>query len=203
MTLKLSKYIEEVAASFAEPVYKTSADIWAAIEIISLIHQRFEGFCDLLLASFMRLVVPPPAPSNAPSSEQKEKEEASRIAKQRSCLRMLTELYLVGIAEDGDKQFIPTILAELFTKDKTQHSNLPICVNFAKFYGPCFLDTKKIGGDVDADVDSKSDNVPLDVRANVAKFMEGYFDSVKKHLLFDHQASHVNTEVEEDGEVNR
>jgi regulator of nonsense transcripts 2 len=133
VTLKLEKYIEEVATSIAEATYKSVADVCAAVQIISLIHQRwqFSAFLPLLFKQIQN-----------PSSEAKEKDESIRVSKQKSALMLMTELYLVGVAKDGSKSkegLIPSILKILLSKDTKNHLNVQLAVSFTKHYGLIFL----------------------------------------------------------------
>lgn len=86
-------------------------------QVISLLHRRFPAtFTPSLISQFATSLAPPQrAQSNAqpagqgaagsssiPSTaEQKEKDDAGRIARQRPALRVCSELALVGIIKDG------------------------------------------------------------------------------------------------------
>ncbi|KAI8911754.1 armadillo-type protein [Gorgonomyces haynaldii] len=166
--LKLEKYLEEIAASIAEASYKNTADLLSAVELISLLHQRFDGFSPTLIALVRKSLGPPPAPQ--PYSEQREKEEQQRLSKQKSSLRLLTELYLVGLADDGKQKggLIPQVLHELLNTDRTQHANLSLASNFAKFYGEFFLE--------------EQDLVPAPIRIACTQVLKSYFESRLKKL---------------------
>ncbi|KAJ2993051.1 hypothetical protein HDV02_002697 [Globomyces sp. JEL0801] len=113
LSLKLEKYLEEVASSIAEGTYKTSADVWTAVEICSMLHYRFENFMDLLKPHLLKSIS---TLANGINMEGKEKEEQLRIVKERSNIRLFTELYLVGLLDDGAKlkeALIPKMLFEL------------------------------------------------------------------------------------------
>ncbi|CAG8586523.1 8837_t:CDS:10 [Ambispora gerdemannii] len=107
-TLTLEKYISEVVAAVVEGVQrcKAAADIWAAVEVISALHQRFpDTFTPFLTHTLARSLVPPNKQQLAVlTTEQREKEENMRIAKQRVLLRIAGELWLMGVlrnVEDG------------------------------------------------------------------------------------------------------
>ncbi|CAG8501990.1 5188_t:CDS:10 [Ambispora leptoticha] len=107
-TLTLEKYISEVVAAVVEGVQrcKMAADIWAAVEVISALHQRFpDTFTPFLTHTLARSLVPPNKQQLAVlTTEQREKEENTRIAKQRVLLRIAGELWLMGVlrnVEDG------------------------------------------------------------------------------------------------------
>ncbi|KAL1915547.1 uncharacterized protein VTP21DRAFT_6671 [Calcarisporiella thermophila] len=102
--LRLEKYIPEVVTSIVEGVHKckTGADAWAAVEVISALHRRFpDTFTPLLTYQLAKAI----APANrqqlaALSSEQREREEASRVSRQRIVGRVICELWLVGALRD-------------------------------------------------------------------------------------------------------
>ncbi|CAG8551824.1 10052_t:CDS:10, partial [Dentiscutata erythropus] len=106
-TLTLEKYISEVVVAVIEGVQKckASADAWAAVEVISALHQRFpDTFTPFLTHTLARSLAPPNKQPVVLNTEQREKEESSRILKQRVLLRIAGELWLIGVlrnVEDG------------------------------------------------------------------------------------------------------
>ncbi|KAG5458553.1 MAG: hypothetical protein BJ554DRAFT_1199, partial [Olpidium bornovanus] len=125
-TLTLVKYLSEVVPAIAEGIQKckTSGDILAAVEVgadvarveedanprccldcdnpavvISGLHRRFpDTFTPPFNASLLRALVPPSRSQLAAlTADQKEKEEAARIQRQRTLLRIAGELWLVGV----------------------------------------------------------------------------------------------------------
>lgn len=99
--LSLEKYISEIVSSVMEGMLKckTSVDIAACVEVISALHQRFPDTFTLLLSYQLAkaLAVPSKQYLATLSVEQKEKEESARIIKQRTYLRIVCELWLVGV----------------------------------------------------------------------------------------------------------
>jgi regulator of nonsense transcripts 2 len=95
--LKLEKYLSEIATSISESKPKNTADLFAVVQVISLLHQRFPDFSDVLIPLFKSQLDAPPTYPATTSTEQKEREENARISKQRNAFRFLTELFLVGI----------------------------------------------------------------------------------------------------------
>ncbi|CAJ0753201.1 10510_t:CDS:10, partial [Entrophospora sp. SA101] len=107
-TLTLGKYISEVVVAVVDGVQKckSTADVWAAVEVISVLHQRFpDTFTPFLTHTLARSLAPPSKQQLAAmAAEQREKEEISRISKQRILLRIAGELWLMGVlrnVEDG------------------------------------------------------------------------------------------------------
>ena len=70
---------------------------------MSLIHRRFpEAFTRPLVASLLQGLAPPSQSHLASlSQEQRDKDEPARVSRQRSLLRVCSELALVGIINDG------------------------------------------------------------------------------------------------------
>ncbi|KAF9426064.1 hypothetical protein BGZ94_006975 [Podila epigama] len=90
---------------------EASADVAAAIEVISALHQRFPDTFTLLLTYHLaKALAPSPKlthqqlAQSGSTPEQREKEETSRISRQRVLSRVATDLWLVGVlrnVEDG------------------------------------------------------------------------------------------------------
>ncbi|KAF9908195.1 hypothetical protein EC991_010121 [Linnemannia zychae] len=111
--LSLEKYISEIVAAILEGLLrcKLSADVAAATEVISALHQRFpDTFTHLLTYHLAKALAPSPKLTHQQlaqagmTPEQREKEEASRISRQRVLSRVATDLWLVGVlrnVEDG------------------------------------------------------------------------------------------------------
>ncbi|KAI9293747.1 ARM repeat-containing protein [Neoconidiobolus thromboides FSU 785] len=115
-TLSLEKYITEVVSGISEGILKckTGPSIQAAVEVISALHQRFPDTFTIELFDVVRkmLSVAPTKTSLLVQPNQntvdKEKEDASRILKQRTVLKVITEIWLVGVfwgIENGFKKF--------------------------------------------------------------------------------------------------
>ncbi|KAI9003373.1 armadillo-type protein [Hyaloraphidium curvatum] len=179
--LKLEKYLSEVIGSIVECRLRNGAEVFAAVEVCSALHQRYSDFAAPLVASLLKLLGPPPVHqiSSVPL-EQREKEDAARISRQRTALRLLVELYLVKLAGDpkGDKDgLIFGVVRDLFGNDKTHHVNLSLAVTFSKFYGQEFL---------------PGQNPPLDAivgneqRSSFKALLGDYWNSAARRIKSDH-----------------
>jgi regulator of nonsense transcripts 2 len=104
--LKLEKYLSEVATAIvAEGRARNSADIWAYVQVSSLLCQRFKEFPEILVEGFRGMIEPPPTYQGTNvSAEQKEKEESARITRQKFAFRFMTELFLVGIIKKDNQK---------------------------------------------------------------------------------------------------
>ncbi|CCG83005.1 Putative uncharacterized protein [Taphrina deformans PYCC 5710] len=156
-TLSLEKYLSEVVSAIAEGLakVKSNPDISASTEVVSALHQRFAGqFTSQLAYHLVRALAPPPASYLASlSSEQREKDESSRIGRQRNLLKVSTDLWLVGVfrtvqdALEGsgadtrrrrsDEALPLFCLRELLAADK-DFTNLSIATSFVRYYSECF-----------------------------------------------------------------
>ncbi|KAF9114715.1 hypothetical protein BGX27_010025 [Mortierella sp. AM989] len=118
--LSLEKYISEIVAAILEGLLrcKLSVDVAAAVEVISALHQRFPDTFTLLFTHHLaKALAPSPKLTHqqlaqaGSTPEQREKEEASRVSRQRVLCRVATDLWLAGVlrnVEDG----VATLSAE-------------------------------------------------------------------------------------------
>ncbi|TIB93465.1 ARM repeat-containing protein [Wallemia mellicola] len=150
--LSLSKHVEEIVANIPEGVLKCKSekDIWAAVEIISALHQRFPQSFTTPLSTLLSTALNPPNKAQLAQStpEQKEKDEIARVNRQRPILRVTGELYLVGVLLDPPVKkstketdsarppdgWLFIKLKELLATDK-DHANIPILISFIKYFG--------------------------------------------------------------------
>ncbi|KAI8610142.1 armadillo-type protein [Chytriomyces sp. MP71] len=181
LTLKLEKYVDEIAVAIAETgvAAKRGADAWAAVDFASLMHRRFEGFDTLVVAAIQKYLGPVPK-TDALSPEQKDRDEAVRVAKQRMALRILTEFYLVGLARDTNKELlVPATLRPMFnaaTDDK--FANASIAQHFCKTFSDVFFADKGL---------SEESIVKDTVRVAVRSIVVDYYTPMSKYLIKMHK----------------
>ena len=173
LCLKLDKYMEEVAASIADALYKTGADVLACVELCSLVNQRYPVFQDLLFPLIMKQI--PSTVTPIPN----DREEALRISRLRSAMRLITEMYLVHFILDPSESLIPSLLESLFANDKLL-ANLPLAATFLKYYSTFFV-LKQSNDDVSLLPVSES------VRIASTAIMTGYFERVAKALVVENK----------------
>ena len=101
-TLSLHKYLSEVISATFEGLckLKTPADIASGVEVVSGLHQRFgpaefTSYLGWLLGR--GLTTPDKSQLKGLPQEAREKEEKERLARQRVLLKVVTELWLVGL----------------------------------------------------------------------------------------------------------
>ncbi|KAI9193580.1 armadillo-type protein [Polychytrium aggregatum] len=202
--LKLEKYISEVVTAICEAKLKNSADVWAAVEICSLLHQRFADFSPMLTTQLQRQLGPPPSYAGV-NPEQRERDENARISKLRPVLRLFTELYVVAVIVDNSnsREFIlQSIFKDLFAVDKN-HFNLPLAATFVKFFGDQFLgsvtpkrrdSTTSSSSSPTRSADAGSNEhepakslVAQPVQNVIRTLLTDYFNSVSDRLVLQHK----------------
>ena len=106
-SLSLHKYLSEVTSASYEGLcrLKTPGEIAAGVEVISALHQRFgpADFTGNLGWHIGKgLSTPEKAQLKSLSQETREKEEKERMSRQRVLLKVVTELWLVGVLRSLD-----------------------------------------------------------------------------------------------------
>lgn len=121
-SLSLEKYVDELAGAMIEGLgrCKTEKDVWGAVEVgltvissawlcindpqvISAVHRRFpKTFTPALISDISAAISAPPRSTLATlTPEQREKDDAARVTRQRPVVRVSSELALVGIIKDA------------------------------------------------------------------------------------------------------
>lgn len=212
--LSLEKYVTEIVSAVAEGLGKvrTANDITASIEVVSLLHQRFSTrFTPLLTFHLMRALAPVTISYlNTLSTEQRDKEEYGRVAKQKYLLRIVTELWLVGVlrtvhdASDGpgtdakkkrtEDQSVPIYcLRELLCGDLVS-SNLSIATSFVKNFAWLLPPSSTVSR---ARVITEEESIYL------KGILEKYLESLKQYLLLQSRIlARESTKIEESLTIN-
>ncbi|KAL8969746.1 MAG: hypothetical protein Q9183_001852 [Haloplaca sp. 2 TL-2023] len=106
-SLSLHKYLSEVISASYEGLckLKSPGDVAAGVEVISALHQRFgpgefTGYLGWLLGRGMS--TPDKAQLKSLSQDAREKEEKERLVRHRILLKVVTELWLVGVLRSLD-----------------------------------------------------------------------------------------------------
>ncbi|OCH88273.1 transcription factor [Obba rivulosa] len=219
-SLSLEKYVDELVGAVLEGIArcKTEKDVWSAVEIISSLHRRFPKAFTLSLVSSLSaaLAAPSRAALAALSPEQREKEDATRVSRQRPVLRVCSELALVGIIKDAPErsggEWIMKTIRDLLSNDPTL-SSLPLLTTFLKSYARPYLGlvppttTKQVSSGEAGSLSEAATNeansnvtdgafpalfseeeelVEKDIRDRFKRMCEGYFENVAKKLVHEH-----------------
>ncbi|CAF3503959.1 unnamed protein product [Fusarium graminearum] len=179
-TLSLHKYLSEIISACYEGLcrLKSPGEIEAGVEIVSALHQRFgpSEFTEYLAWLLGKgMATPDKGILKSLAPEVREKEEKERIIRQRALLRVVTELWLVGVIRtlddvskpddatkgaagkttelktrtskaSGAEPFPLEVLKDLLGHDR-EHANLPLLVIFVKSFSWDILGVKPTGAD--------------------------------------------------------
>ncbi|KXJ95607.1 MIF4G domain-containing protein [Microdochium bolleyi] len=176
-TLSLTKYLSEIISACYEGLckLKTSGEIDAAVEIVSALHQRFgpSEFTEYLAWLLGKgMATPDKSLLKTLTPEVREKEEKERLIRQRALLRIITELWLVGVvrtledvksddatrgaggkgvelkmkvsssSKGGSAEPFPLEVLKDLLGHDREHVNLPLLVIFVKSFSWDILGTK-------------------------------------------------------------
>lgn len=180
-TVSLHKYLSEIISACYEGLckLKSPGEIEAGVEIVSALHQRFgpaefTEHLGWLLGKGM--ATPDKSYLKSLPAEAREKEEKDRLVRQRVLLRVVTELWLVGVLRTlddvsrpddatkgvagkapelkpksstkggGAEPFPLEVLKDLLGHDR-EHANLPLLVIFVKAFSWDILGVKATGSE--------------------------------------------------------
>ncbi len=180
-TVSLSKYLSEIISACHEGLckLKSPGEVEAGVEIVSALHQRFgpsdfTEYLGWLLGKSM--ATPDKGYLKTLIPEVREKEEKDRLVRQRVLLRVVTELWLVGVLRTlddvtrpddaakatpgrtneskprgstkggGAEPFPLEVLKDLLGHDR-EHANLPLLVIFVKTFSWDILGVKAAGSE--------------------------------------------------------
>ncbi|KAI0824048.1 ARM repeat-containing protein [Trametes gibbosa] len=161
------------------------------------------------------LAAPSRAALAALTPEQREKEDSARVARQRPILRVCAELALVAIIRDTPErsggEWIMKTIRELLSNDPSL-SSLPLLLVFLKSYSRPYLgispptaskqisvtsesgtlsdaaseEASQASGAFPSLVKEEEELVEKEIRDRFKKMCDGYFDSVSKKLVIEH-----------------
>ncbi|KAM0923815.1 hypothetical protein ACQ4PT_005325 [Festuca glaucescens] len=179
-SVNLSKFVSEAVSHICE-VKLRSADMQAAVQICSLLHQRYKDFSPCLIQGLLKAFFP------GKSGDDLDSDKNSRAMKKRSTLKLLMELYFVGIVEDAST-FINIIkdltsVEHLKDREMTQ-TNLSLLASFAR-QGKHFLGLQKHGQEA-YDEFFMGLNVTDDLKTFFKKALSSYYDAAATILQSEH-----------------
>ncbi|KAF2294839.1 hypothetical protein GH714_021318 [Hevea brasiliensis] len=180
--VNLSKFVSEAVTAICDAKLRTS-DIQAAVQICSLLHQRYKDFSPSLVQGLLKVFFP------GKSGEDLEVDRNSKAMKKRSTLKLLLELYFVGVIEDSSifiniiKDLALTSVELLKDRDATQ-TNLTLLASFAR-QGRVFLGLPLSGQEIHEEF-FKGLNITADQKKIFKKAFSTYFDAVSELLQSEH-----------------
>ncbi|KAL5711202.1 Regulator of nonsense transcripts upf2 [Ranunculus cassubicifolius] len=191
--VNMSKFVSEAVTAICEVKLKTS-DIQAAVQICSLLHQRYKDFSPTLTQSLLKIFFP------GKSGDDLDSDRNLKAMKKRSTLRLMTELYFVGVLEDASifVNIIKDLTSLEHLKDReTSHMNLSLLASFAR-QGRVFLGLPLSGQDI-LDEFFKGLNITADQKKVFRKAFFTYYDAAAELLQSEHTAlrhmEHENAKI--------
>ncbi|KAJ4845899.1 Regulator of nonsense transcripts upf2 [Turnera subulata] len=191
--VNLSKFVSEAVTAICDAKLKSS-DIQAAVQICSLLHQRYKDFSPSLVQGLLKIFFP------GKSGEDLEVDRNSKAMKKRSTLKLLLELYFVGVVEDSSifTNIIKDLTSVEHLKDKdTTQTNLTLLASFAR-QGRVFLGLPLSGQEIHEEF-FKGLNITADQKKYFRKAFHTYYDAVAELLQSEHtslrQMEHENAKI--------
>ncbi|KAF6134866.1 hypothetical protein GIB67_002267 [Kingdonia uniflora] len=181
-SVNLSKFVSEAVAAICDAKLKTS-DIQAAVQICSLLHQRYNDFSPSLIQGLLKIFLP------GKSGDDYEADRSLKAMKKRSTLKLLLELYFVGVIEDASV-FVNIIKdltsVEQFKDRDTTQTNLSLLASFAR-QGRFFFGLPQSGPEIQ-DEFFNGLNVMADQKKIFRKAFYTYYDATAELLQSEHTA---------------
>ncbi|CEH12145.1 Nonsense-mediated mRNA decay 2 protein [Ceraceosorus bombacis] len=214
-SLKVEKYVEEIVQAIPEGLGRSSKekDVAAASEIVSALHTRFapDAFALPLSALLASQLAPPNKTALAAQlPEARERDESSRLARQKVLLRAAAELSLVQVlrgssstdTSDAGMIWLFGVVKELFSTDR-EHANVPLAISLLKGIGSTLIGTAAPsssgtvpdtaepfaasgGTDAASSTETETQLLSPEWRERFRKLFETYFATLVKHIAKDH-----------------
>ncbi|KAL6633939.1 hypothetical protein ACP70R_026610 [Stipagrostis hirtigluma subsp. patula] len=149
--------------------------------VCSLLHQRYKDFSPCLIQGLLKVFFP------GKSGDDLDADKNSRAMKKRSTLKLLIELYFVGIVEDASifLNIIKDLTAVEHLKDReATQTNLSLLTTFVR-QGRFFVGLQSHGQEAD-DEFFKDLNVTADQKKFFKKALNSYYDAVAELLQSEH-----------------
>ncbi|CAH9111210.1 unnamed protein product [Cuscuta epithymum] len=192
-SVNLSKFVSEAVSAICDAKLR-SVDIQATVQICSLLHQRYTDFSPSLVQGLMKVFFP------GKSADDLELDRNARAIKKRSTLKLLLELYFVGVIEDCSI-FVNIIkdltsIEHLKDRDATQ-TNLSLLTSFAR-QGRYLLGLQLTDQDIFEEF-FKGLSVTTELKRIFRKAFQTYYDAAVELLRSEHallrQMEHENAKI--------
>ncbi|CAD6985898.1 unnamed protein product [Tilletia controversa] len=204
-TLNLDKYVEEVVQMVPDGLSRCSSlkDYLAAAEVLTALHKRFgPSALSVPLTELLGSLLSPPSKAvlQATSAEQRERDEASRVQRQKGLLRVVAELALVQLLGSVDKQrsehasidWLFKIIKDLLSNDR-EHANIPILTTLLKALGATLLSPANAPAPTPAEAQAEpsADQLPelvtLEQKDKLQKLLATYFETLRRRIVREHE----------------
>ncbi|CAN6710429.1 unnamed protein product [Malus baccata var. baccata] len=191
--VNLSKFVSEAVTAICDAKLRSS-DIQAAVQICSLLHQRYKDFSPTLLQGLLKVFFP------GKSGDDLEADKNLRAMKKRSTLKLLVELFFVGVIEDGGVflNIIKDLTSGEHLKDRdTTQTNLTLLASFAR-QGRMFLGLPLSGPEIHEEF-FKGLSITTDQKKFFRKAFQTYYVAAAELLQSEHtslrQMEHENAKI--------
>ncbi|XP_058081432.1 regulator of nonsense transcripts UPF2 isoform X2 [Magnolia sinica] len=192
-SVNLSKFVSEAVTAICDAKLRTS-DIQAAVQICSLLHQRYKDFAPSLIQGLLKVFFP------GKSGDDLDADRSLKAMKKRSTLKLLVELYFVGVIEDASifVNIIKDLTSMEHLKDRdTTQMNLSLLASFAR-QGRIFLGLPQSGQEIHEEF-FRGLNITADQKKLFRKAIYSYYDASADLLQSEHtslrQMEHENAKV--------
>ncbi|KAJ3392526.1 hypothetical protein HDU84_004011 [Entophlyctis sp. JEL0112] len=218
LTLKLDKFLEEIVLCFVDSINKLSKpqDLWAAVDLCSLIHRRHPSdFADLLkpaiLKTLKELSVASPTQSNSSttSADAKEREEVARISRLKPLLRFFAELCVVGVLPDEGNQKRTAVANSLLVNavnflfnansDK-DFANVSVAASFCKSFTDVIFPDNDYDHQpfVENEISTAIKGILLEYNSAVSKYLVKMHKFIKKAEISNYEHAVARGEISEE-----
>ncbi|KAG4957160.1 hypothetical protein JHK85_043540 [Glycine max] len=179
-SVNLSKFVSEAVAAICDAKLRSS-DIQAAVQICSLLHQRYKDFAPSLVQGLLKVFSP------GKPGDESDTDRNLKAMKKRSSLKLILELFFVGVIEDGGI-FINIIKdlssgEQLKDRDAAQTS-LTLLSSFAR-QGRIFLGLSVSGPEIHEEF-FKGLNITADQKKVFRKACYSFYDAAAELLQSEH-----------------
>lgn len=192
-SVNLSKFVSEAVTAICEAKLKTS-DIQAAVQICSLLHQRYKDFSSTLIQCLLKVFFP------GKSGDDLDSDKNLKALKKRSSLRLMMELYFVGVIEDAGVfvNIIKDLTSLEHLKDReTSQMNLSLLASFAR-QGRVFIGLPLSGQEIFEEF-YKGLSITAEHKKAFRKAFFTYYDAAAELLQSEHSAlrhlEHENAKI--------
>ncbi|QCE13682.1 regulator of nonsense transcripts 2 [Vigna unguiculata] len=192
-SVNLSKFVSEAVTAICDAKLRSS-DIQAAVQICSLLHQRYKDFAPSLIQGLLKIFSP------GKPGDESDADRNLKAMKKRSTLKLLMELFFVGVIEDGGI-FINIIKdltngEQLKDRDAAQTS-LTLLSSFAR-QGRIFLGLSVSGPEIHEEF-FKGLNITADQKKVFRKACYSFYDAAAELLQSEHSSlrlmEHENSKI--------
>ncbi|XP_068643602.1 regulator of nonsense transcripts UPF2 [Aristolochia californica] len=191
--VNLSKFVSEAVTAICDAKLRSS-DIQAAVQICSLLHQRYKDFSPSLIQGLLKVFIP------GKSGDDSDVDRSMKAMKKRSTLKFLMELHFVGVIEDANV-FVNIIkdltsLEHLKDRDTTQ-MNLSLLSSFAR-QGRVFLGLSLSEQGIHEEFFNGL-NITAEQKKSFKKMIQTYYEASADLLQTEHTSlrhmEHENSKV--------